>query len=63
VQRARGTGFGQREFEEAEFLGNAGRAQDLEQGFAYMEGIGRDQGNFRFTEQGGRISQRGFSNY
>lgn len=63
VQRARGTAFGQRQFEEAEFLGNAAASQDLEGGFAYMQGIGRDQGNFRFTEQGGRISQRGFSNY
>jgi len=63
VQRARGVGFGQHEFEQAEFLGSAGAARDLEAGFAYMEGIGRDQGNFRFTEQGGRISQRGFSNY
>jgi len=63
VQRARGSRFDQRQFEEAEFLGNAGAATDLESGFAYMEGAGRDQGNFRFTEQGGRITQRGFSNY
>lgn len=59
VQRARGTKFGQKEFEQAAFLGDAAQASALEAGVGYMEGIGRSQGQFRFAEVDGRIGQRG----
>lgn len=63
VQRARGTAFGQTEFEEATFLGNAEDARALEEGMAYMEGAGQEQGGFRFTEDRyGRLVQSGFTN-
>lgn len=63
VARSRGKIFGQREFEQAEFFGSATATQDLEAGFAYMESVGREQGQFRFTERNGRIGQAGLRAY
>lgn len=63
VRRARGIGFGQQQFEQAEFLGNAGEARNLQAGLNYMEAAGRSTGAFRFTEDQGRITQLGFTTY
>jgi hypothetical protein len=63
VARARGTAFGQTQFESAQFLGNAGAANDLLAGQNYMEAAGRDAGTFRFSESGGRLVQSGFTSY
>jgi hypothetical protein len=63
VQRARGTTFGQTQFESAQFLGNAAAAGDLAAGQNYIEAAGRDVGTFRFGEQGKRIVQSGFTSY
>lgn len=62
VKRARGTNFGQTQFEGATFLGNAEDARALEAGVNYIEASGKQQGSFRFAEDNGRIIQRGFSN-
>lgn len=63
VQRARGHGYGQKAFEAATFLGNAETSRMLEQGLAYMEGAGQEQGAFRFREDRfGRLTQTGFTN-
>jgi hypothetical protein len=59
VQRARGTSFGQDQFEKAAFLGDAGAAQDLRIGIAAEEAAGQRQGTFRMTQDPfGRIVQR-----
>lgn len=63
IMRARGVSFGREEFEEAEFLGDAEQARNLQAGLAFMESRGRDEGGFRFTEDRGRIAQTGFTNY
>ena len=63
VKRARGVGFGQSQFEQAEFLGNAEQSRNLSSGIAYMEARGQGTGSFRFTEDKGRITQMGFSRY
>jgi hypothetical protein len=61
IQRARGVAFGQTQFEQAEFLGNAAQARNLQSGIQYMEAAGKTQGSFRFTEDRGRLTQRGLS--
>ncbi len=63
VQRARGVGFSQGQFEAAEFLGSAQESRNLAAGVSYMAGAGRSQGGFRFTENQGRITQLGFNSY
>jgi hypothetical protein len=63
VARARGVGFGQTQFEAAEFLGNAGEARNLTAGINYMEAAGKGTGSFRFAEDKGRITQLGFTAY
>jgi hypothetical protein len=63
VARARGATFGQTEFEQAQFLGNAGQASNLLAGQNYIEAAGRDAGTFRFGERNGRLVQSGFRNY
>lgn len=62
VERARGTAFGVRQFEEATFFGDVESRRLLEAGEAYMAAAGRDVGSFRFTEDRGRIRQLGFTN-
>ncbi|MDQ3222950.1 MAG: hypothetical protein M3Q75_05675 [Gemmatimonadota bacterium] len=63
VMRARGVGFGQKEFEDAEFLGNATQSRNLSSGIGYMEAAGKTQGSFRFREDAGRITQMGFTRF
>lgn len=60
VQRARGSEFGQQDFEAAVFLGDAAATTDLAQGLAYEAAAGRSQGSFQFDQdRTGRIFQRG----
>jgi hypothetical protein len=59
IQRARGVDFGQTQFEQAEFLGNATQARNLQSGIGYMEARGKTEGSFRFTEERGRLVQTG----
>jgi hypothetical protein len=63
VARARGLNFGQTQFEQAEFLGNSAQARNLTAGINYMEAAGKGSGQFRFTEDKGRITQLGFTKY
>lgn len=64
IERARGTAFGQREFEAATFLGDASAARDLEAGLQYQEAASKQQGAFRFDQDNrGRFRQAGFTNY
>ena len=63
VMRARGVGFGVQQFESAEFLGNAEDSRNLRAGLGYMDAAGKTQGQFRFREDQGRITQMGFSKY
>lgn len=59
VQRAGFGTFGQSQFEDAAFLGNANAAQALASGMATEEAAGKDQGEFRFREEANRIVQGG----
>jgi hypothetical protein len=61
VQRARGTAFGQEQFEAGQFLGDAQASRDFEAGLAYMESAGKSQGSFRFGEEGNRFVQKGLT--
>lgn len=63
VKRARGVQFGQRQFEEAVFLGNAQQQRNLQAGIAFQQARGREEGTFRFAEEGGRIKQLGFTRF
>lgn len=60
VQRAGYDEFTQDEFERAQFLGNAGLATQLQDGLAREEAAGKGAGEFRFSEDEGRLVQRGF---
>lgn len=56
-------GFGgitQDEFERGAFLGDAGAARELDRAVAREEASGRSAGAFRFSEDRGRLVQRGF---
>lgn len=61
VQRARGTGFGQAEFEEASFLSDPDQQRNLARGMAQEEARARDGGGFTFGQQSGRLTQEGLS--
>lgn len=61
VQRARGTAFGQKQFEAGQFLGDSGAARDFEAGLADMKANGVSQGSFRFDESGDRFIQKGLT--
>lgn len=62
VQRARGTAFGQKEFEAGQFLGDAAASRDFESGLAYMQAAGKTQGSFQFDQsKQGRFVQHGFT--
>lgn len=61
VQRARGQMFGQRDFEDAAFLGNADAQRALQSGLASEKAAGMDSGQFSFDRnQSGRFFQTGF---
>jgi hypothetical protein len=59
VQRAGYDEFTQDEFERAQFMGNAGLSRELQEGLAMEEAAGRNVGQFRFSEDAGRLIQRG----
>jgi len=60
VQRAGYDQFTQDEFERAQFLGDGSLSRQLSQGLAAEEAAGRGGGEFRFSEDAGRLVQRGF---
>lgn len=60
VQRAGFDEFTQDEFEQAQFLGNGALSAQLTQGLAKEEAAGKGSGEFRFTENNGRLAQSGF---
>ena len=60
VQRAGYDEFTQDEFERSQFLGNEALSRELSQGLAAEEAAGRGSGEFRFSEDRGRLMQRGF---
>lgn len=60
VQRAGYDEFTQDEFERAQFLGDGSLSRQLSQGLAAEEAAGRGSGEFRFSEDAGRLVQRGF---
>jgi hypothetical protein len=60
VERARGTEFGQDQFERASFLGDSQAVSDLRAGLAYEQAQGKAQGTFRFDQdRTGTIVQQG----
>lgn len=63
VARARGHLFGQTQFENAQFFGDAAAANDLLAGQNYNEAAGKRAGTFRVGEEHGRLVQSGLSNY
>jgi hypothetical protein len=61
VQRAGYDEFTQDEFERAQFLGDARLSSQLTRGLAAEEAAGQGSGEFRFSEDAGRLVQRGFT--
>lgn len=59
-QRAGYGGLTQSEFEEGRFLGDASASRELSAAVGSEEAAGRDGGEFRFSEDRGRLVQRGF---
>ena len=60
VERAGFDEFTQDDFERAQFLGDAGLSNELQTGLAREEAAGKGSGEFRFSEEKGRLTQRGF---
>lgn len=60
VQRAGFDEFTQSEFEQSRFFGNQSLTDQMQRGMAQEEAAGRSGGSFRFSEDAGRLTQRGF---
>ena len=58
--RTGGGGLTQNEFENAAFFGEGSATRELQQAVSSEEAAGKSVGDFRFSEENGRLTQRGF---